>query len=163
MAVGVSADAPDDCVVAVPFLDDLPTVAHAVLAQAPGRLEVEPDAVFWVDRESLELGRQAFYEPSLFRRRLMDGLHRGRLRLQDTDARVKSGMKSIIVPNFKIPKRYRRSFLFEESGTDFQQVITVSKEGIRIAGKGSPSPVGNSRCLDWIQECIETVRAEVGG
>lgn len=85
-----STDAPNDYVISVAFLDYLPAVVNAVFAEAAGGIEIKTDAVLGIDWEGFELWRQAFESDTFFWCWLVNDLHGGRLRLQDTDARIKS-------------------------------------------------------------------------
>lgn len=71
-------------------------------------------------------------------------------------------MLHTIQPNFTIPKGFERLFLMQEG--DCQHVIIADEEGVHFGHRGpEPGPGNLSRSLDWIQECIESVRAEVEG
>ena len=65
-----------------------------------------------------------------------------------------------IVPNFRIPKGYRRRFLFSTPKGRFWHEIVADEDGIHTRTRGHAGAVTNSRCLDWIQESIERVRFE---
>jgi hypothetical protein len=66
-----------------------------------------------------------------------------------------------IPTSFRIPKRYRRAFYFEERETGFAQWIIVEAGKLRVLSKGQSSPLGQSRCLDWCAESIAQIRGEL--
>ncbi len=64
-----------------------------------------------------------------------------------------------IRPNFAIPKHYRRIFMlfFDKAGKN-RCLIDVNRRGIMTATMGNdPGGRSRSRCLDWMQECLEFV------
>lgn len=74
-------------------------------------------------------------------------------------------MKRYDIPcSFTIPKGYRRQFVFDAGPV--RESITVDELGIHAESHcepGHPIPADlQSRCLDWIEESIMSVRFELG-
>jgi hypothetical protein len=68
----------------------------------------------------------------------------------------------LIPVGFEIPNDYRREFIFEDPSVEFRHRIVVDSEGIHIWDTDSAvHPVTASRCLDWIEETMYSVRREL--
>lgn len=67
-----------------------------------------------------------------------------------------------IQPNFKIPKGYRRRFVFSDETGKFQEELIVDWRGVEMKTKGEASGRTQSWCLDWIEESLMSVRIELG-
>lgn len=66
-----------------------------------------------------------------------------------------------IPANFKIPKRYHRTFQLHVGG-GLLRISVSGKDGIRIGEAGNIKREHFSATLDWIQESIEKVRIDCG-
>lgn len=67
-----------------------------------------------------------------------------------------------IQPNFKIPKGYRRRFVFSDETGKFQEELIVDWRGVEMKTTGEASGRTQSWCLDWIEESLMSVRIELG-
>lgn len=92
---GPLPNAPDDYVLTFTTLDDNPAVVVAVFTQAAGGFKVEFDAVVQVNWQGLELGCKTLDVLALCGGWTVDFLHRGRLRLRDTDARTNYSVNAL--------------------------------------------------------------------
>ena len=73
---------------------------------------------------------------------------------------TKSAPEWSIEFNFDIPTQYRRTFHLKDG--DLLLTISVKGRAVSFVSQG-----GNGNCplgehLDWIQECMESVRSEFG-
>lgn len=62
--------------------------------------------------------------------------------------------------NFPIPSRYRRKFILHDQ--DCLLTLSVAGKTVSFNSEGGCGAAALSRQLDWIEECMNTVRKEFG-